>query len=187
MRKLLLAGFSASGLLMLAACGGGGDEAAPAQSAQAPAAAPTPAPAPAPAPAATAAAPAAAGAAATPGAAPAPGERGAAGAVALAGLTGDAASGQRIFRQCQTCHVVEPGVNKVGPSLAGIVGRPAGTVPGFRYSPANKNSGLVWSEPVLFEYLEAPQKYIPGTYMAYAGLKQPQQRADVIAYLKTAS
>jgi len=107
--------------------------------------------------------------------------------VVLAGLTGDPARGQRVFAQCRTCHVVQPGVNRVGPSLHGIVGRQAGTVPNFRYSPANKNSGITWTEPVLFEYLENPRQYIPGTYMAYPGLRDPQQRADVIAYLKSAS
>ena len=77
------------------------------------------------------------------------------------------------------------GVNRVGPSLWGIVGRPAGSIANFKYSPANKNSGLTWSEDQLFTYLEAPQKVVKGTYMAFAGLKKPQDRADVIAYLKT--
>ena len=107
--------------------------------------------------------------------------------VAFASLTGDAAAGEKIFLQCRACHVVEPGVNRVGPSLHGIVGRPAGQVAGYNYSPANKNSGLTWTEEQLFTYLEAPQKAVPGTKMAFAGLKQPQDRANVIAYLKTAS
>lgn len=109
------------------------------------------------------------------------------GSVVLAGLTGDATAGARVFNQCKTCHVLEQGVNKVGPSLYGIVGRKAGTIPGFRYSPANKNSGITWTEQQIFTYLENPRKMIPGTYMSFVGLKQPQQRADVIAYLKTAS
>jgi cytochrome c len=115
------------------------------------------------------------------------GSAAAGGGVVLAGLTGDAAAGQRVFRQCQTCHSVKPGENKVGPSLHGIVGRQAGTIPGFRYSPANKNSGATWNEETLFAYLEDPRKFMPGTYMSFVGLKQPQQRADVIAYLKTQS
>ena len=108
-----------------------------------------------------------------------------AGGVTLASLTGDAAKGEKVFGQCKTCHVAEKGVNRVGPSLWGVVGRPAGSIANFKYSPANKNSGLTWSEDQLFAYLEAPQKVVKGTYMAFAGLKKPQDRADVIAYLKT--
>ena len=103
----------------------------------------------------------------------------------LASFTGDAVKGEKVFGQCKTCHVAEKGVNRVGPSLWGIIGRPAGSIQGFKYSPANKNSGLVWAPEQLFTYLEAPQKVIKGTYMAFAGLKNPQDRADVIAYLKT--
>ncbi len=106
-------------------------------------------------------------------------------AVTYASLTGDAAKGEKIFGQCRACHVAEEGVNRVGPSLWNVVGRTAGSIEGFKYSPANKNSGLVWSEEQLFTYLEAPQQTIKGTYMAFAGLKKPQDRADVIAYLKT--
>ena len=72
-------------------------------------------------------------------------------------------------------------------SLHAIIGRHSGEIPGFAYSTANKNSGIVWSEEELFKYLEAPQKVIPGTKMAFAGLKKPQDRADVIAYLKSAT
>ncbi len=104
-------------------------------------------------------------------------------AVTLASLTGDAAAGETVFKQCMACHVVTPGQNRVGPSLHGIVGRTAGQVAGFNYSTANKTSGKVWDKETLFAYLEAPQKYIPGTKMAFAGLKKPQDRADVIAYL----
>lgn len=113
--------------------------------------------------------------AATPAAAP----------VAYASLTGDAAKGEKIFIQCKTCHVTDEGQNRVGPSLHALIGHTAGQVPGFSYSPANKNSGIVWTEEQLFTYLEAPQKTIPGTKMAFAGLKNPQDRADVIAFLKT--
>ncbi len=105
--------------------------------------------------------------------------------VSYAALTGDAARGETIFGQCRTCHVVEQGVNRIGPSLWGVVGRKAGSIEGFRYSAANRKSGLVWTEEQLFTYLEAPQKVLKGTYMAFAGLKKPQDRADVIAYLKT--
>lgn len=104
----------------------------------------------------------------------------------IAGVTGDAKSGKRIFRQCQACHTLEPGMNRVGPSLHGVIGREAGAVEGFRYSNANANSHLVWSEEVLFEYLENPREYLPGTTMSFAGLKVAQQRADVVAYIKAA-
>lgn len=108
-----------------------------------------------------------------------------AGGVTLASLTGNATKGERVFAQCKACHVVEPGVNRVGPSLHGVVGRKAGTVPGYNYSKANKESGFTWSEEQLFRYLEAPQRVIPGTKMAFPGLKNGQDRADVIAFLKT--
>ena len=107
--------------------------------------------------------------------------------VTYASLTGDAAKGEKVFLQCKACHQVEPGKNGVGPSLHAIVGRTAGQIAGFNYSAANKNSGITWTEEKMFEYLEAPQKTIPGTKMAFAGLKKPQDRADVIAYLKTKS
>lgn len=100
-------------------------------------------------------------------------------------LSGDTERGRRIFAQCATCHSPEQGVNRVGPSLHGIVGRPAGAVPGFRYSDANRNSSITWSEQELFTYLENPRARIPGTIMAFVGLRNPQQRADVVAYLKS--
>lgn len=104
--------------------------------------------------------------------------------VVYASLTGDAAKGATVFVKCKTCHVLEEGQNRIGPSLHGIIGRTAGQVPGFNYSAANKNSGLVWNEDVLFEYLEDPRAKVPGTKMVFVGLKVPQDRADVIAYLR---
>lgn len=103
--------------------------------------------------------------------------------VAFADLTGDAAAGETVFAQCRTCHLVEEGKNGVGPSLYGVIGRDAGSIEGFNYSDANANSGITWTPEVMFEYLEAPREYMPGTRMAYPGLKDPQDRADVIAYL----
>jgi cytochrome c len=102
-------------------------------------------------------------------------------------LSGNPTQGQRIFVQCATCHSVNAGENRVGPSLHGIVGRQAGTVPGFRYSEANRTSGITWTEQELFTYLENPQARIRGTIMAFGGLRRPQDRADVIAYLKQQS
>ena len=105
-------------------------------------------------------------------------------AVAYSSLKGDVVHGDKVFLQCKACHVIEAGQNRVGPSLHGIIGRTAGQVAGFSYSAANKGSGIVWTEEKLFEYLENPRKTIPGTKMSFAGLAQPQDRADVIAYLK---
>ena len=105
--------------------------------------------------------------------------------VAYASLTGDATKGEKLFMQCKACHTILPGKNIIGPSLHGVVGRTAGQVPGFNYSPANKASGELWSEEHLYAFLEAPQKVMPGTRMAFFGMRKPQDRADVIAYLKT--
>lgn len=143
------------------------------------------------APAAGEAAPAAttAAATATPGAAPAPPPDNVEtlDGTQLANFTGDAAAGETVFAQCRACHVVEPGVNRIGPSLHNIVGRPAGSVEGYNYSPANANSGITWTQDKLFQYLENPHRVIPGTKMAFAGLPDPQNRANVIAFLETQS
>ncbi|WP_417622864.1 c-type cytochrome [Parasphingorhabdus sp.] len=104
--------------------------------------------------------------------------------VSYASLTGDAAAGKSAFIQCRTCHVTDPGMNRTGPSLAGIVGRKAGSVAGFKYSEANANSGITWTEEKLFQFLEKPQRVIPKTKMIFAGMPDAQKRADVIAYLK---
>lgn len=108
-------------------------------------------------------------------------------AVKLASYTGDAAKGKVDFITCQTCHSLDAGVNKIGPSLHGIIGRKAGTVPGFKYSNANKDSGITWTPEKLFQYLEKPQRVVPGTKMTFAGFDDPQKRADVIAYLQANS
>jgi cytochrome c len=102
-------------------------------------------------------------------------------------LTGDPDAGRRVFTKCMSCHVVAEGQNRVGPSLYGIVGRQAGSIEGFRYSDANANSGITWTEPVMFAYLEKPQEFIRGTSMAFPGLPVAQDRADVIAYIKRES
>jgi len=108
--------------------------------------------------------------------------------VGLAGSAradGDAANGEKIFAKCKACHTVEAGKNKVGPSLAGVVGRKSGMAPGFNYSDAMKNAGLTWDEATLNTYLTNPRKLVPGTKMAFPGLPQEQDRLDVIAYLKS--
>lgn len=170
--------------LMLAACGGS-DTTNPAPPPSAAPATETAEPAAEPAPAEVEPAAEAAPAEAAPldAAAPAP----ATGATGYAAYTGDAAKGKRVFAQCMTCHSVQEGRNNVGPSLYQIVGRESGTIPGFKYSAANQNSDVVWTEENLFNYLENPQAYIPGTIMAFPGLRNPQDRADVIAYLKNPS
>lgn len=112
----------------------------------------------------------------------------AAAAFACPALAQDAARGEEIYRQCRACHQIGDNArNLVGPQLNGIVGRKAGTVEGFKYSSQNVEAGakgLVWTEEKLFEYLENPIKFMPGTRMAFAGIKGESQRRDIIAYLK---
>ena len=100
-------------------------------------------------------------------------------------LTGDAEAGRMGFGQCRSCHTVEAGVNRVGPSLHAIVGRPVGTVADYRYSTAMAAAGGVWDEQRLYDFLEKPREHIVGTKMTFPGIKDGQRRADIIAYLKT--
>ena len=88
------------------------------------------------------------------------------------------------FAQCVSCHSVEPGMNGVGPTLAGVFGKKAGSVAGFAYSEANKASGLTWDEATLDAYLTNPMKMVPGTKMTYAGMADAAKRKEVIDYLK---
>jgi cytochrome c len=98
----------------------------------------------------------------------------------------DAAAGAHLFKtKCGICHSPEPGTNKIGPSLFGVVGRPAGHIEDFDYSEANRTSGITWDLPTLDRYLTGPQAMVPGTKMTFPGLKDPAERGAVIAYLAT--
>jgi cytochrome c2 len=104
---------------------------------------------------------------------------------AAAAQAGDAANGAKLYAQCKICHSTDAGKNGLGPSLRGVAGRKSATVPGFNYSPAMKAAGLTWIDATLQTYLTAPMQKVPGTKMAFAGIANPKNRADVIAYLKT--
>lgn len=100
-------------------------------------------------------------------------------------LAQDVAAGEKTFLVCRACHQIGPNAkNAVGPVLNGIVGRTAGTFPDYQYSPANKDSGLVWTAEELDKYLTSPQVVVPKTKMIFPGLKDEQKRKDVIAYLE---
>ena len=100
-------------------------------------------------------------------------------------IAGDAALGEKVFKKCKACHVVDKEKHKTGPHLVNVIGRTAGTAEGYKkYSKAMKNSGIVWDDETLNGYLEKPKKYLKGTRMAFAGLKKEEDRANVIAYLK---
>jgi cytochrome c2 len=101
---------------------------------------------------------------------------------------GDAAKGQKAFRICSACHTVDAATNRVGPYLKGVFGRKAGSVDGYSYSAAMKakaDGGLVWDETSLDAYLADPRGFVPSNKMAFVGVKKPDDRSDIIAYLKT--
>lgn len=115
--------------------------------------------------------------------------------VALAGTPvyaeGDVDKGAKVFRKCKACHAVGDGAkNKVGPMLNDVFGRAAGAVEGFKYSPAlmeKGESGLVWDEANLDEFLTKPKKFVEGTKMTFPGLRKEKDRENILAYLKTFS
>ena len=96
----------------------------------------------------------------------------------------DAAKGKKVYNKCKACHALKAGKNKVGPTLHGLFGRKAATVPSFKYSKAMKASGVTWDEESLRAYLKKPRKFIKGTRMAFAGIKKKNQMDNLIAYLK---
>jgi cytochrome c len=111
-------------------------------------------------------------------------------AIAIAASAGvaaaqDLAAGQKQFNKCLPCHAVGPDAeNKIGPELNGLDGRHSGSVPNYSYSDANKNSGITWNEASFKEYIKDPAAKVPGTKMAFAGIKNEQDINDLWAYLK---
>ena len=96
----------------------------------------------------------------------------------------DVAAGEKSFNKCRACHQVgETAKNTIGPALNGLFGRKSGTVEGFNYSEANKNSGITWDDAVFADYIKDPKAKIPGTKMAFAGVKNEQEVKDLTAFL----
>lgn len=112
--------------------------------------------------------------------------------IAVAALTatpvlaqaGDVAKGKAVFARCALCHDVKPGPKKMGPNLAGLFGRTSGTVAGFTYSPAMQKAKIRWDAKTLDTFLTKPSGLVPGNRMAFAGVPQAADRANLIAYLK---
>ncbi len=98
---------------------------------------------------------------------------------------GDVAAGKRVAVRCAACHSFVEGKNKIGPSLFGVIGRKAGTMPNFNYSSAMTNSEIVWTADGLDAYLSGPKTLVLGNHMGYAGVTKEDQRANLIAYLAT--
>ena len=104
-------------------------------------------------------------------------------AVTTAALAGDVKAGKKVFKKCKACHKMKAGKNGVGPHLAGVIGREAGAVEGFKYSKAMAGSGLVWDAETLTGFLTKPKKYLKGTKMTFNGLKKPADVENVLAYI----
>jgi cytochrome c len=108
--------------------------------------------------------------------------------LSTAGYTQDAEKGATVFKKCMVCHTIEGTAKKLGPSLKGIVGRKAASVEGYKYSDAmlaKAAEGVVWDEATLAAYLPDPKSFAPGTKMVFPGLKNPEDVANLIAFLKT--
>lgn len=97
---------------------------------------------------------------------------------------GDPARGRTVYARCAACHDLNTGATRLGPSLKGVVGRTSGTMPNFNYSQALKDKAVVWNGETLDAFLAAPAKYVPGNRMAFPPLANPQDRADLIAFLE---
>ena len=98
--------------------------------------------------------------------------------------TDDLVKGKKVFKKCVACHSLEEGKNKMGPPLNNLLGRKAGSVKGYKYSKAMKNSGVVWNEESLDKFLTKPRKFIPKTKMSFRGIKKKSLRDDLILFLK---
>ena len=107
-------------------------------------------------------------------------------AVAASASAGDAKAGKAVFARCVACHDIKPGAKKLGPPLAGVVGRRAGAVSGFNYSPALKTSKVVWTPAAIDAFIANPKRQIPGNRMAFPGMANAADRSNLIAYLKAA-
>ena len=99
----------------------------------------------------------------------------------------DAKHGEALFTECRACHSMDPGVNNVGPTLAGIIGRKAAAIDDFRYSPAMKRSGITWNRETLDAFIADPQKMVPASRMPYSGLPDAKDRADLVTYITQAA
>ena len=96
----------------------------------------------------------------------------------------DPVNGRKVFKKCAACHSLQEDKNKIGPSLYNLLGRKVGSVEGYKYSKAMKNSGVVWDEESLDKFLTKPRKFIPKTKMSFRGIKKKSLRDDIISYLK---
>ena len=96
----------------------------------------------------------------------------------------DPVKGKKVFKKCVVCHSLQEGKNKIGPSLYNLLGRKAGSVDGYKYSKAMKNSGVVWNEESLDKFLTKPRKFIPKTKMSFRGIKKKSLRDDLISFFK---
>jgi cytochrome c len=108
-------------------------------------------------------------------------------AMSRAQEAGDPGHGKQVFAKCQACHSLEAGVNKVGPSLNGVIGKQAASNDAFKYSDAMKSAQVSWTPETLDQYLANPKKMVPGTKMMFPGLPKEKDRADVIAYIQQAA
>lgn len=100
-------------------------------------------------------------------------------------LAQDLENGAEVFKKCRACHQIGEGAkNAVGPSMNGLFGRKSGTIEGFTYSDANKNSGVTWSEAEFAKYIADPRAFMPGNKMAFAGIKDPEDIKDLTAFIK---
>ena len=96
----------------------------------------------------------------------------------------DPVKGKKVFKKCAACHSLQEGKNKMGPPLNNLLGRKAGSVEGYKYSKAMKNSGVVWNEESLDKFLTKPRKFIPKTKMSFRGIKKKSLRDDLISFFK---